>query len=99
MWIIQQPLGDGGKLTYVLEPKSSGTKDTLIQVYNRQEKSLRHVAMVAKFLDLNKSKMSVKKWNHTVANLKHVKLSSNLILFNLSNVGKIFQGWIRKDSI
>ena len=57
MWIIQQSLGDGGMLTYMKEPKSGGTKDTLIQVYNRQEKSLRHVAMVAKFLDLNRSKM------------------------------------------
>ena len=46
-------------------------KRQLIQVYNRQEKSLCHIAMVAK--DLNKSKMLVKMWNHTVANLKHVK--------------------------
>ena len=29
--------------------------------YKRQEKSLRHIAMVTKFLDLNKSKMSLKK--------------------------------------
>ena len=33
-----------------------------------REKSLRHVAMVAKFLDDNKPKTSLKKWIHTVTN-------------------------------
>ena len=35
---------------------------------SREEKSLRHVAMVAKFLDDNKPKTSLKKWIHTVTN-------------------------------
>ena len=35
----------------------------------REEKSLRHIAMVAKFLDDNKPKMSLEKWIHTVRNL------------------------------
>ena len=34
----------------------------------REEKSLRHVVMVAKFLDDNKSKTSLKKWVQTVSN-------------------------------
>ena len=33
-----------------------------------REKSLRHVAMVAKFLDDNKPKTSLKKWIHAVTN-------------------------------
>ena len=36
-------------------------------MYNR-EKSLPRVAMVAKFLDDNKPKMSLKKWIHIVSN-------------------------------
>ena len=36
---------------------------------SREEKSLRHVAMVAKFLDDNKQKTSFKKWIRTVLNL------------------------------
>ena len=35
----------------------------------REEKSLRHIAMVAKFLDDNKPKASLKKRIHTVTNL------------------------------
>ena len=35
----------------------------------REEKSLRHIAMVAKFLDDNKPKTSLKKQIHTVTNL------------------------------
>ena len=35
---------------------------------NREEKSLRHVAMVAKFLDDNKPKTSLKKRIRTVSN-------------------------------
>ena len=34
---------------------------------NREEKSLRHVAMVAKFLDDNKTKTPLKKWIRTVS--------------------------------
>ena len=36
--------------------------------YNREEKLLRHVAMVAKFLDDDKPKTSLKKWTRTVSN-------------------------------
>ena len=45
----------------------------------REEKSFRHVAMVAKFLDDNKSKRHCFKLHR-----------SYLISFNLSNVGEIF---------
>ena len=34
---------------------------------NREEKSLRHVAMIAKFLDDNKTKTPLKKWIRTVS--------------------------------
>ena len=43
----------------------------------REEKSLRHIAMVAKFLDDNKPKTSLKKQIHTVTNL------INLVRFHL----------------
>ena len=36
--------------------------------YKREEKSLRHVAMAAKFLDHNKPKTSLKKWIRTASN-------------------------------
>ena len=39
-----------------------------MKLANREEKSLRHVAMVATFLDDNKPKTSLKKWNRTVSN-------------------------------
>ena len=58
----------------------------VIQICNREEKSLRHVAIVANFLDDN-TKTSLKKWIRTVS-----KSSSYLILFTLSNVGEIF--WV-----
>ena len=48
-----------------------------ISVKNREEKSLRHVAMVAKFLDDNTPKTSLKKWICTVSNF------IDLILFHL----------------
>ena len=35
---------------------------------NREEKSLRHDAIIAKFLDDNKSKMSLQKYIRTVSN-------------------------------
>ena len=38
------------------------------QVSNRAEKSLRHVAMVAKTLDDNKPKTSLKEWIRTLTN-------------------------------
>ena len=44
---------------------------------NREEKSLRHVAMVAKFLDDNKPKTSLKKRIRTVSNF------DDLIQFHL----------------
>ena len=39
-----------------------GRGSFLVAQFNREEKSLRHVAMVAKFLDDNKPKTSLKKW-------------------------------------
>ena len=59
----------------------------IITVY-RGEKSLRHVAMVAKFLDDNKPKRHLKVDSHCF------KLHrSYLVSFNLSNVGEIF--WVK----
>ena len=34
---------------------------------NREEKSLRHVATIAKFLEDNKTKTPLKKWIHTIS--------------------------------
>ena len=52
---------------------------------NREEKSLRHVALAAKFLDDNKPKI------HQKENLHRFKLHRPyLISFNLSKVGEIF---------
>ena len=56
---------------------------------NREEKSLRHVAMTAKFLDDNKTKTPLKKWIRTVS--KFIDLNS--VSF------KIVWDWIRKDGI
>ena len=65
-----------------------------MKLANREEKSLRHVAMVATFLDDNKPKTSLKKWNRTVS--KFIDLI--YFHFNLSNVGEIFWSWIQEDS-
>ena len=54
---------------------------------NREERSLRHVAMVSKFLDDNKSK------RHLKSGVTLFQTSS--ISFNLSNVGEIF--WVESD--
>ena len=60
--------------------------------YTREEKSLRHVAMVAKFLDDNKPKRHLK----SGFALFHWKLHrSYLISFNLSNVGEI--SWVKSE--
>ena len=66
-----------------------------MKLANREEKSLRHVAMVATFLDDNKPKTSLKKWNGTVSNF----IDLIYFHFNLSNIGEIFWSWIREDSI
>ena len=59
----------------------------IIVLANREEKSLRHVAKVAKFLDDNKSK------GHLKCGFAPFQLHrSYSISFNLSNVGKIF--WV-----
>ena len=57
--------------------------ECLCKMANREEK-LRNVAMVAKFLDDNKLKTSLKKWILTDSN------------FIMSNGGEIFLGWMRK---
>ena len=71
-------------------------------LYSREVKSLRHVAIIAKFLDANKPKTSFKKWIRTVSNF----IDLIQFLFYLSNdVGEIFflggggGGWIWKDLI
>ena len=60
---------------------------------NRKEKLSHHVAMVAHFLDDNKTKTSLKKLIRTVSYILHRSYS---ISFNLSNVGEIFWSCIRK---
>ena len=60
----------------------------------RKEKLLCLVAMVAKVMDDNKLKTSLKKWIHIVSNF------IDLIQFHfVSNVGEIFWGWIWEDHI
>ena len=61
---------------------------------NREEKSLRQVAMIAIFLDDNKPEISLKKWIRTVSNF------IALIQFHfLSNIGQMVWGWIQKDRL
>ena len=57
---------------------------------NGQEKQLRHVAMVAKFLDDNKPKIHLKVNSHCFKLHRSFSIS-----FNLSNVGEIF--WIESE--
>ena len=72
----------------------SNEKHLFIKCYqtnylNREEKSSRHVAIVAKFLDDNKPKTSLKKWIRTVSNF----IDLVQFLFYLSNkVGEILWG-------
>ena len=58
---------------------------------NREEKSLRHVAMVANFFGRQQIKTSLKKW------VRAVSISSILLnfIYNLSNVGEIF--WVESE--
>ena len=64
--------------------------------YNREEKLLRHIAIVAKFLDDVKSNMEC----HLKKNSHCFKLHwSYSISFNISNVGEIFLGQVWKDHI
>ena len=66
------------------------SSDFVNHSYNREEKSLRHVAMVATFLDDNKPKRHLQVDSHCF------KLHrSYLISFNLSNVGEIF--WVKSE--
>ena len=51
-----------GKLGRMASPKNGPSPR------NREEKSLRHFAMVAKFLDDNKPKKSLTKWIRTFSN-------------------------------
>ena len=56
-----------------------------MMLVNREEKSLRHVAMVAKFLDDKKPKRHLKSG--------FALFQTTSILFNLSNDGEIF--WVK----
>ena len=57
---------------------------------NREEKLLRHIVMVAKFLDDNKPK------RHLKSGFALFQMSLALLVsFNLSNVGKIF--WVKSE--
>ena len=88
-------------LLYVHHEMKSAKKYTLISFFSekqwfnayfyREEKSLRHVAMVAKFLDDSKPKI------HLKVNYPCFKLHrSYSISFTLSNVSEIFWGLIRR---
>ena len=61
----------------------------IIEQKNREEKSLYHIAMVAKFLDDNKPKILLKRKLLLHCFKLHRSYS---ISFNLSNVGEIF--WV-----
>ena len=54
--------------------------------FNREEKSLRHITMVAKFLDDNKPVKSLK----SLFALFQISPILFNILFNLANLGEIF---------
>ena len=58
--------------------------------FNREEKSLRHITMVAKFLDDNKPVKSLK----SLFALFQISLILFNILFNLANLGEIFFGTV-----
>ena len=60
------------------------TRERFVSNGNREEKPLCHVAMIAKFSNDNKPKMS--NVNCTASNS-----------FNLASVGEMFRGRIRKD--
>ena len=65
-----------------------------IEAHYREKKSLRHVAMVAKFLDDNKSKRHVKS--------RFALFQTSSFLFNFVYFVKCwrnFLGWIRRDRI
>ena len=57
---------------------------------NREEKSLRHITMVAKFLDDNKPVKSLK----SLFALFQISPILFNILFNLANLGEIFFGTV-----
>ena len=58
--------------------------------FNREEKSLRHITMVAKFLDDNKPVKSLK----SLFALFQISPILFNILFNLANLGEIFFGTV-----
>ena len=58
--------------------------------FNREEKSLRHITMVAKFLDDNKPVKSLK----SLFALFQISPILFNILFNLANLGAIFFGTV-----
>ena len=64
-------------------------------LHDNKEKSLRHVAMVAKFLDDNKAKTSLKKWIRTASNF--IDLIQFLLICKV--IGEFVWDWIRKDRI
>ena len=84
-------------------PKVARVVTSDLYGYNRKEKSLRHVAMVAKFLDDNKAKTSLKKWICPVLNFIDLiqfhlickilaKLSEKVnFLKNCENAGEILK--------
>ena len=63
--------------------------------FNREEKSLRHITMVAKFLDDNKPVKSLK----SLFALFQISPILFNILFNLANLGEIFFGTIYRYPI
>ena len=60
-----------------------------LKMANREEKSLRHVAIVAKFLDDNKLIKSLKVYSHYFKPYRSYSIS-----FNLANLGEIFFGTV-----
>ena len=82
--------GGGGEHTR-RSPILRGLSRPLTSKLNREETLLRHVALVAKFLDDDKVE-------NVTSNYFKLHRSYS-VSFNLSNVGEIFWGRIRKDHI
>jgi len=64
-------------LQYTVNINKNSTNELNLTTYYREEKSLRHVVMVRKFLDDNKPKTSLKKGICTISNFM------DIILFHL----------------
>ena len=61
-------------LQYTVNKNKNSTSELNLITYYREEKPLRHIVMVTKFLDDNKPKTSLKKWICTISNFMDIIL-------------------------